>query len=92
MFDQVGSTASPSNPMLLPLANNGGPTLTHAPQLDSPVIDRGFSFASNRDQRGSSRPENNPNISDASDGADIGSFELRQGFIFSDSFEGILGK
>lgn len=29
------------NPQLGPLANNGGPTLTHAPQTGSPTIDKG---------------------------------------------------
>lgn len=39
--DQVGSTTSPIDPMLFPLADNGGPTMTHAPSINSPVIDKG---------------------------------------------------
>ena len=39
----VGSSdgAGILDPLLSPLANNGGPTQTHAPQADSPVIDVG---------------------------------------------------
>jgi hypothetical protein len=39
--DQVGSIASPLDPMLEPLANNGGPTFTHALQAHSPAIENG---------------------------------------------------
>ncbi len=63
--DQVGSIASPLNPQLAPLANNGGPTQTHAlctsagvPDAScgaiSPAIDKGKDFAlTGFDQRGS---------------------------------------
>ena len=37
----VGTTANPINPMLGPLANNGGPTQTMAPMPGSPSINRG---------------------------------------------------
>jgi hypothetical protein len=36
--DQVGTAASPINPLLGPLQNNGGPTWTLAPQPGSPAI------------------------------------------------------
>jgi hypothetical protein len=39
--DQVGSAASPLNALLGPLANNGGPTQTHALLAGSPAIDAG---------------------------------------------------
>ena len=39
--DQVGAPGSPIDPRLGPLADNGGPTPTHAPQPDSPLIDAG---------------------------------------------------
>jgi hypothetical protein len=47
------------DPMLGPLQNNGGPTLTHAPLPGSPVIDAGSSLsrvAPASDQRGTTRP------------------------------------
>lgn len=86
-FDQVGTAAAPLNPMLLPLANNGGPTLTHALQDLSPAIDRGSSFGLTRDQRGSARPVDDLNISNSSDGADIGAYERIRDLIFETGFE-----
>ena len=41
--DLAGSTASPVNPLLGPLANNGGQTFTHALLPGSPAIDAGDS-------------------------------------------------
>ena len=67
--DQVGSTSSPFDPVLGPLADNGGPTLTHALLVGSPAIDNGDNTGgSDIDQRGEPRP------TDVS--ADIGAFEL----------------
>jgi hypothetical protein len=43
--NQIGSIAAPINPLLGPLQNNGGPTLTRAPLAGSPVIDRGVNGA-----------------------------------------------
>jgi hypothetical protein len=62
-----GTTDNPLNPQLGSLANNGGPTLTHALLAGSPAIDKGNSFGATTDQRGVARPQ----------GAapDIGSFE-----------------
>ncbi|GAG28037.1 unnamed protein product, partial [marine sediment metagenome] len=37
----IGTAAVPVDPMLGPLQDNGGPTLTHAPLPGSPVIDAG---------------------------------------------------
>ena len=39
--NQVGTSGSPIDPKLGPLANNGGPTLTHALLRGSPAIDTG---------------------------------------------------
>ncbi|MDR3577870.1 MAG: choice-of-anchor Q domain-containing protein [Anaerolineaceae bacterium] len=39
--DQTGSSSAPLDPLLNPLASNGGPTLTLAPQANSPVISAG---------------------------------------------------
>lgn len=91
--DQVGTTANPLNPMLGPLADNGGPTPTHALLAGSPAIDKGTSALINlmrpqlnlpangsnltTDQRGLPRPKDNPNIPNADDGADIGAFEVQ---------------
>jgi hypothetical protein len=56
-----------TNPFLLPLASNGGPTPTMAITTNSPGIDRGVSaFCPSIDQRGSNRVGN----------CDIGAFEL----------------
>ena len=53
--DQIGTPAAPIDPLLDPLANNGGPTLTHALQSGSPAIDRGDPAAPPEDQRGYGR-------------------------------------
>jgi hypothetical protein len=52
--DQIGTPAAPIDPLLGPLANNGGPTLTHALQSVSPAINRGDP-APPQDQRGYGR-------------------------------------
>jgi hypothetical protein len=48
----VGTAASPINPLLDALANNGGPTQTHALLPGSPAIDRGTAAGRTFDQRG----------------------------------------
>ena len=78
-----------ADPMLGPLKNNGGPTLTHAPLENSPAIDQGKDIgpvapgytATGEDQRGSTRPVNDPDIANAvgGDGSDIGAVELAVG-------------
>ncbi len=67
-----------TNPLLGPLQDNGGPTLTHALLPGSPAIDKGASSGSSTDQRGFPRPLDDPAIDNAQDGdgADIGAFEL----------------
>ena len=77
--DQVGSIASPVNPLLGPLQNNGGPTFTHALLAGSPAIDAGKSTGLTTDQRGRARPYDYASVANASggDGSDIGAFELQ---------------
>jgi hypothetical protein len=68
-----------TDPLLGPLADNGGPTLTHAPLPGSPAIDKGKSFFSETaDQRGEPRPFDFPSIANApgGDGSDIGAVEI----------------
>ena len=76
--DQAGSLASPINPVLGSLQNNGGPTPTMALLSGSPAIDKGNSFGLATDQRGSPRPFDFASVANASgsDGSDIGAFEL----------------
>jgi hypothetical protein len=63
----VGSADNPIDPLLGPLADNGGPTLTHALLSGSPAIDAGTSDgAPPTDQRGV--PRDNP--------PDIGAYEV----------------
>ncbi len=77
--DIVGTTASPMNPLLSGLGNNGGTMPTHALGFGSPAIDKG-SFVSGltTDQRGQPRYDN-PAIPNAAsgDGSDIGAFEVQ---------------
>jgi hypothetical protein len=73
MGDQINT-----DPMLAPLADNGGPTPTHALLSGSPAIDQGISFGGTADQRGFPRPVADPCIADAGDGTDIGAYEVQQ--------------
>lgn len=62
--DITGTSASPLDPKLSPLQDNGGPTLTSAPLVGSEVVDAGSPVAPgsggsacvNVDQRGAPRP------------------------------------
>ena len=55
--DQVGTVLNPILGLLGPLADNGGPTQTHALRLGSPAIDQGdASMFLPFDQRGNPRP------------------------------------
>jgi hypothetical protein len=67
-----------ADPLLGPLADNGGPTLTHALLPGSPAIDKGRSFGLTTDQRGATRPLDFSNFPNAAggDGADSGAFEI----------------
>ena len=73
--DIVGTGASPADPLLGPLQDNGGPTFTHALQFGSPAIDKGNpatpgsggTACEATDQRGAPRP--------AGAACDIGAYE-----------------
>ncbi|MFQ5768489.1 MAG: choice-of-anchor Q domain-containing protein, partial [Acidobacteriota bacterium] len=75
--DQVGTTTLPIDPLLGPLANNGGPTFTLELLLGSPALDAGDpampgsggSACEALDQRGVARPEGPL--------CDIGAFERK---------------
>ncbi len=75
-----------TNPQLAPLADNGGPTRTHAPLSNSPAIDAG-GFGGNRDQIGNARSIDVAGVANAlgGDGSDIGAVELP--ILFRDGFE-----
>jgi CSLREA domain-containing protein len=68
---------SSKDPLLGTLADNGGPTKTHALLAGSPALDKGNSFSVTTDQRGLVRPSNFVGIVNAADGSDIGAFELQ---------------
>ncbi len=78
--DQVGTPTSPIDPLLGPLADNGGPTMTHALLPDSPAIDAG-SCTVDADQRGVARPQDGN--SDGVAQCDIGAFELEPTPLFA---------
>jgi predicted outer membrane repeat protein len=72
--DQVGTAANPIDPLLAPLANNGGRTQTHALLAGSPAIDHGDNAAAPAtDQRGIARPRDGDG--NGSKIVDIGAFE-----------------
>ncbi|HMG74860.1 MAG TPA: LamG-like jellyroll fold domain-containing protein [Pyrinomonadaceae bacterium] len=85
--NQVGSSGSPIDPGLGPLADNGGPTQTHALLIGSPAIDKGDNcFVDNTcsggvllttDQRGSGFTRKADGNGDSSATVDIGAFEVQ---------------
>jgi hypothetical protein len=82
----IGSTMPPGtltgNPLLAPLAFNGGRTRTHAIAHNSPAVNAGINSAgSDNDQRGEGF------VRVAGSKADIGAFEFDGDRIFSSSFE-----
>ena len=55
--DQIGTPMAPIDPLLGDLGNNGGPTRTHLPSINSPAIDMGLATNCPAfDQRGVPRP------------------------------------
>lgn len=98
----VGTSAAPIDALLQPLANYGGPTLTHRPLNDpaTRVIDHGKCSGEIADQRGFGNAALGLRIVDApsipnhaaSDGCDIGAVErgaaeLLPAWIFADGFD-----
>ena len=74
--DLAGTTNAPINPLLMSLANYGGPTFTLALQPGSPAIDAGDDSVTNTlatDQRGAGFPRR------ALQHVDIGAYELGAG-------------
>lgn len=68
--DAVGTSQWPLDPKIGPLADNGGPTHTHALRRDSPAIDGGVGVSGfETDQRGKPRP--------SGVARDIGSYEVQ---------------
>jgi hypothetical protein len=70
-----------TDPLLGPLQDNGGPTLTHVPLPGSPVLDRGLNLSgASTDQRGAPFIRTVDEIIAANafggDGTDIGAFEV----------------
>ena len=80
--DQIGTNASPIDPLIGTLRDNGGPTKTHAIPMVSPAIDAGNPAAPGSggdaceavDQRAESRPMDGDTDGDAR--CDIGAFEF----------------
>lgn len=76
--NSCGGTPTVTDPLLLPLADNGGPTPTHAPGIGSPAIDAGDNAACTAtDQRGFPRPADGDG--DTSAICDIGAIESGAG-------------
>jgi hypothetical protein len=81
--NQVGTFVSPIDPKLGPLANNGGPILTHALLAGSPALDRGSNSLADAaglttDQRGPGflRKADSADV-DTTQTVDIGAFEAQ---------------
>lgn len=64
-------------PFLLPLADNGGNTLTHALDVQSPALDAGNCPSNSTDQRGEPRPFDIVELPNTGNGCDIGAFEAQ---------------
>jgi CSLREA domain-containing protein len=78
-WDITGSAGAPVDPGLGPLADNGGPTMTHALLAGSPAIDAGHPYVfPPTDQRGVTRPQDG--TYDGTAYSDIGAFELSVSF------------
>jgi hypothetical protein len=73
----ISGTALTADPLLGPLASNGGFTQTMLPGAGSPALDAGSAFGLTTDQRGFARPSDLLSIANFSDGADIGAVEVQ---------------
>ncbi len=81
------------DPHLGPLQDNGGPTFTQALLSGSTAIDGGSFIGLHTDQRGFTRPVDNPAIPNATggDGSDIGAFEVQPTFLANISTRLLVG-
>ena len=75
--DQSGTVGAPFNPQLEALFSYGGPAV-HLPRSNSLAIDNGEceKMSLSVDQSGNPRINDDPNITDASDGCDVGAAEF----------------
>jgi|GEM_PF-958927 len=82
-FNIVGNsgagTITTSTILNTTLANNGGPTQTHALVANSPALEKGNAFSLTTDQRGFARPVNYDSVAPIApyDDTDIGAYELQ---------------
>jgi hypothetical protein len=76
--DPAGTVLIGVDPKLGALADNGGPTQTRLPALDSPLVDAGLAGGLETDQRGLARTFDVASVAQTlgSDGTDIGAAEL----------------
>jgi hypothetical protein len=81
----LGNNILSGNPVLGPLADNGGVTMTRAPLAGSPAIDQAIGLSGTTaapvtlvDQRGYPRPIDDPSVANAAGGnaSDIGAVEV----------------
>lgn len=79
--DQKGTPAEPLDPLLFPLADNGGGTPTHALRVNSPALDTGSRFGAIADQRGATRPFDVASIAGPGDQSDIGAVEMQAAIV-----------
>jgi hypothetical protein len=83
--------------LLGPLADNGGPTQTYALLPGSPALDAASCTDADgnplsTDQRGETRPSDDPDIPNADGGCDIGAFERQVGGPLQDSTPPVCGE
>jgi hypothetical protein len=83
--DQIGTAETPIDPLIGPLADYGGPTLTHALLPGSPARDALSGTCPDTDQRGIARPYDGNG--DGTAVCDIGAFEAAP---FDPDFDGDL--
>jgi uncharacterized repeat protein (TIGR01451 family)/CSLREA domain-containing protein len=76
-LDIVTETQLFSEVLEAELKDNGGPTQTHALIARGRAVDAGYCPGESADQRGFSRPVDDPVMPNALDGCDIGPYELQ---------------
>ena len=91
--DKTGTSGSPLDPLLGPLADNGGPTLTHRQLIGSPATDAGDTAIGSppaTDQRGLNRIEKGG--AKLATTIDIGAVEVTKLFFDQWSVRGVFNK